>query len=412
MSYLYNFAIFITGIVLRIVALFNKKINLFVQGRKETFSILKTEISSDDKTMWMHCASLGEFEQGRPVLESLKNTLPGYKIVLSFFSPSGYEVQKNYNGADVVVYLPLDTKANAKKFIELVHPSMALFVKYEFWPNILKELKSFKIETVLVSGIFRKDQSFFKPYGGWMRQSLRAFTYFFVQNEDSQKLLNQIGFNNVSKSGDTRFDRVSNILEQDNQLKFLDAFVQDSLVIVAGSTWPKDEKFLVKFMNENQNEAIRLIVAPHNIIPKEIQKLKESFNCASSLYSEGEISPDSKVFIADTIGILTKIYSYGQIAYVGGGFDKDGVHNVLEPAVFGIPLVIGPEFEKFEEAKDLVVLGGCLVANDESNFISKLNLLVQDRTLREKTGKLTKLFIKDHIGATEIISSYILKKVK
>ena len=412
MSYLYNFAVFITGIAVRIIALFNKKINLFVRGRKETFSILRTGNSSDEKTIWMHCASLGEFEQGRPVLESLKNSLPGYKIVLSFFSPSGYEVQKNYTGADVVVYLPLDTEANAKKFVQLVNPSVALFVKYEFWPNILKELKSLEIETLLVSGIFRNDQLFFKPYGGWMRQSLKAFTYFFVQNTDSQKLLNQIGFRNVSVSGDTRFDRVSNILEQDNQLKFLDKFVKDRIVIVAGSTWPKDEKFLVKFMNENQNDAIRLVVAPHNIIPKEIQRLKESFIFETSLYSEGEISSDSKVFIADTVGILTKIYSYGHIAYVGGGFDKDGVHNVLEPAVFGIPLVIGPEYDKFEEAKELVALGGCFVANDEADFVSKLSLLVKDQSLRNKMGKLTKLFIKDHIGGTEIISSYIRNKLK
>ncbi|WKK66154.1 3-deoxy-D-manno-octulosonic acid transferase [Lutimonas zeaxanthinifaciens] len=412
MSYLYNFAIFIIGIAVRIVAVFNGKMSLFVKGRKETFSTLAKGITLEDKTIWMHCASLGEFEQGRPVIESLKKSLPGYQIVLSFFSPSGYEIQKKYDGADVVVYLPLDSKANAKKFIQLVNPSIALFVKYEFWPNILKELKSHKIETILVSGIFRKDQLFFKPYGGWMRQSLKAFTHFFVQNEESRKLLNQIEFRNVVVSGDTRFDRVSNILEQNNQLKFLENFVKDRIVIVAGSTWSKDEKFLTKFMNENQKETIRLIVAPHNIVPKEILRLKESFNCKTSLYSEGEISADSKVFIADTVGILTKIYSYAHIAYIGGGFDKDGVHNVLEPAVFGIPLLIGPEFEKFEEAKDLVNLGGCLVAKDESGFIRTLNLLVEDGLRREKTGDITKSYIKNHIGATEIISSYILKKLK
>ncbi|MCA0932824.1 3-deoxy-D-manno-octulosonic acid transferase [Lutimonas saemankumensis] len=412
MRYLYNFAIFFTGIAVRIIALFNEKINLFVQGRKETFSILRKGVSSEEKTIWMHCASLGEFEQGRPVLESLKKSLPEYKIVLSFFSPSGYEVQKNYEGADLVVYLPLDTESNAKRFVQLVHPSIALFVKYEFWPNILKELKSLKIETLLVSGIFRKDQLFFKSYGNWMRQSLKAFTYFFVQNEDSQKLLDGIGFKNISVSGDTRFDRVSNILEQDNHLKFLDNFVKDRIVIVAGSTWPKDEKILAKFMNENQNEAVCMVVAPHNIVPKDILRLKESFTCKTSLYSEGIFSSESKVFIADTVGILTKIYSYGHLAYVGGGFDKDGVHNVLEPAVFGIPLIIGPEFEKFEEAKDLVDLGGCLVANDESDFLNKMNLLIKDKSLREKTGDITKLFIKNNTGATEIISSYIREKLK
>lgn len=412
MSYLYNFTIFIIGIGVKIVALFNQKINLFVRGRKETFSILEEGISSNDKTIWMHCASLGEFEQGRPLLENLKKTRPEFKIVLSFFSPSGYEVQKNYEGADVIVYLPLDSKRNAKKFLRLARPSMALFVKYEFWPNILKELKSLNIETVLVSGIFRKDQVFFKPYGGWMRNSLKAFSHFFVQNEDSFELLDQIGLKNVSISGDTRFDRVSEILDRDNQLDFLDSFVKDQIVIVAGSTWPKDEKYLVRFINENQSDSLRLVIAPHNINRKEILRLKESFNCKTSLYSEGDISLDAKVFIADTIGILTKIYSYGHVAYVGGGFDKDGVHNILEPAVFGIPLIIGPVYEKFEEAKDLVELGGCLVAKDEADFLNKMNLLVQDANLREKTGEITKSYIRDHVGATEIISVYMDKKLK
>lgn len=407
MKYLYNFAIYLVGIVIRILAVFNQKLALFVSGRKETFVKLQSIINPNEKSIWMHCASLGEFEQGRPILEAFRLSRPHYKIILSFYSPSGFEIKKNYEGADVIVYLPIDTKSNAKKFIEHTNPDMAIFVKYEFWPNILSVLKEKSIETILVSGIFRKDQVFFKPYGGWMKKSLQSFSHFFVQNENSKFLLKNIGISDVSISGDTRFDRVFNILEQDNTLDFIEGFVKDQIVLVAGSTWPSDESKLVSFINQNIHKNVRYIIAPHNMNSKEVLKLKKAINCAVSLYSEGSIKDGTKVFIADTVGILTKIYSYADIAYIGGGFDKEGVHNVLEPAVFGIPLVIGPVFEKFEEAKELVDLKGCLVAKNEAILQDHVNKLIENDTYRNELGKITKTYIKNHLGATKIILNYM-----
>ncbi|MDN3641263.1 glycosyltransferase N-terminal domain-containing protein [Lutimonas halocynthiae] len=407
MNNLYNFVISLAGIVLKILAVFNKKIALFVNGRKQTFSRLQSQIKPNDKTIWIHCASLGEFEQGRPIIEKLRKSKPSYKIVLSFFSPSGYEVRKDYEEVDIVVYLPLDSAKNAKKFIDLVQPSLAIFVKYEFWPNILKELKRNSIQTILISGIFREDQIFFKFYGGWMKNSLHSFSHFFVQNENSQKLLQTIGVDKVTISGDTRFDSVNTILGQENRLDFLEDFVKGKQVLVAGSTWPIDESYLISFLNMKQAENFRCIIAPHNINPKEIEKLKNNIHLETALYSEGQINKTAKVFIVDTIGILTKIYSYADMAYVGGGFDKEGVHNVLEPAVFSIPLVIGPIYDKFEEAKELVALNGCLVASDEIQLFDHLNELNNNENYRLKIGNIAGSYIKNNIGATEIILNYI-----
>ena len=407
MKYLYNFAISLLGIAVQILAIFNQKLALFVKGRKETFPKLLSSIGSGDKSIWMHCASLGEFEQGRPLLEALRKSKPDYKIILSFFSPSGYEVRKGYEGADVVVYLPIDSPSNSRKFIELAHPDIAIFVKYEFWPNILRVLKEKSIETILVSGIFREDQLFFKPYGGWMKKSLGSFSHFFVQNKRSKTLLENIGITNVSISGDTRFDRVANILEQNNTLGFLEDFVKDQVVLVAGSTWSSDESYLVNFINKNMHKNLRCIIAPHNINSKEILKLKKALTCTTSMYSEGALKKDAKVFIVDTVGILTKIYSYADIAYVGGGFDKEGVHNVLEPAVFGIPLVIGPIYDKFEEAKELVELQGCLVAHSDTDLSNHLSKLIEKEKYRDQLGEITKTYIKNHLGATKTILDYI-----
>lgn len=407
MKYLYNIVISLVGIILKLLAVFDKKLALFVNGRKQTFPRLTSQINSGDKIIWFHCASLGEFEQGRPIIEKVRKSQPSHKIVLSFFSPSGYEVRKDYKEADLVVYLPLDTANNARKFIGLLQPSLAIFVKYEFWPNILKELKSNSIPTILVSGVFREDQIFFKSYGGWMKKSLGSFSHFFLQNKHSQDLLQNIGFNNTSLSGDTRFDSVHNILAQENGLDFLEDFVKENQVLVAGSTWPIDETYLTRFLNRKQPENFRCIIAPHNIHPKEVQKLKKNIHLKTALYSEGVIDKDAKVFIADTIGILTKIYSYADMAYVGGGFDKEGVHNVLEPAVFSIPIVIGPIYDKFEEAKELVALKGCLVAKDEVELADHLNELNHNEDSRKKIGEIAGSYIKNNLGATKIILNYI-----
>jgi len=411
MNFLYNIAVFVTEILLNIIALFDKKIRLFIQGRKNIFTKLESKISETDKTIWFHCASLGEFEQGRPIIEYLKNNFPHYKIVLTFFSPSGFEVRKNYEFVDVIVYLPLDSKSNAQKFISIVHPTMAVFVKYEFWPNLLKQLKKNKIETILVSGIFRKNQAFFKSYGFWMKNSLKAFSHFFVQNSASKKLLEEIGFNNITISGDTRFDRVIEITKQNNDLDFFERFTQNKNTLVAGSTWPKDEEYLVNYINFHASENEKFIIAPHNIEQQEIKRLKDSLNKKTILFSDKKKDNNANVLIVDTIGILTKIYSYADYAYIGGGFGKDGVHNVLEPASFGIPLIIGPNFKKFQEAVDLVELNACEIVNNSEDFKKCLAKLYQDKAYRNKKGKITKEYIINNIGATKIILNYITKKL-
>ena len=408
MSFFYNILIITTRFFLRVIALFNNKIKLFVEGRNETFQKLEKNISKSDKIIWIHCASLGEFEQGRPIIEKIKEKYIKHKIVLTFFSPSGYEVQKDYKEVDVVCYLPLDTKSNARKFIELVHPEMAIFVKYEFWPNILNELKRQQIKTILVSGIFREDQIFFKPIGFWMRKSLKTFSHFFVQDVNSEKLLAHIGIHKVTVSGDTRFDRVSEITKQDNSLDFIEEFKQDKLTFIAGSTWKEDEELIVDYINDKASNNEKFIIAPHNINSKEIKDLQNSIHKKIVLFSEKENQnlKEAQVFIIDIIGILTKIYSYADIAYVGGGFET-GLHNVLEPATFGVPIIIGPKYNKFKEAVDLVNQGGCFVVYNKEEFNSQLKELFTDTDDRMKKGKITKTFISQNIGATKIILDYI-----
>ncbi|MEN8124240.1 MAG: glycosyltransferase N-terminal domain-containing protein [Bacteroidota bacterium] len=411
MYILYNIAVYSIGFLLKFIAFFNKKISLFVNGRNDTFSKLRNEILQKDQVIWFHCASLGEFEQARPIIKNIKDQYPDHKIVLTFFSPSGYEIQKNFALADVVTYLPLDTKKNAKKFLDIVHPKIAIFVKYEFWPNILKELENLKIETILVSGIFRKDQLFFKNYGKWMRKSLKAFSHFFVQNDISEKLLQQIGFKNVTVSGDTRFDRVYEITKQDNHLGYIENFKQNKYTLIAGSTWPKDEDFLVKYINNHATSNEKFIIAPHNINKKTIENLHNSINKKTILFSDKKYNNDAQVFIVDTIGILTKIYSYADAAYVGGGFDIDGVHNILEPATFGAPLCIGPIFQKFQEAIDLKELQACEVLKNQEDFNKHLQKLYKDKNYRTKKGKIAKDYIFDNKGATKIILKYIAYKL-
>lgn len=382
-----------------------------MNGRKDIFKKLELDIAAKDRVIWFHCASLGEFEQGRPIIEQVKKNFPKHKILLTFFSPSGYEIQKNYPLANVITYLPLDTKKNARKFIELVHPEMAIFVKYEFWPNILNELNKKNVKTILVSAIFREDQAFFKFYGGWMKQSLEAFEHFFVQNETSQKLLQKIGFKNSTVSGDTRFDRVQEITQQNNQLNFIDLFLgNDPYVLVAGSTWKKDEELLVKYINSEENKE-KVIIAPHNIHANNISELYESIQKGVCLYSENKIDPTAQVLIVDSIGFLTKIYGYGSVAYVGGGFGKDGVHNVLEPAAFGIPVVIGPNFDKFIEAVELTDLQACEVIIDQTTLDQTLKSLKFDSQERLHKGNLAKRYIEDHTGSTKIILEYLIQNL-
>lgn len=404
MLFIYSIIVSIAGLLLQIIAFFVPKINLFVAGRKEVFPTLKAKIKSTDKTFWFHAASLGEYEQGLPVIERIKEKYPAHKIIVSFFSPSGYEVRKNNTIADATVYLPLDTLKNAKKFIQLTHPDAVFFIKYEFWPNYLNELKRQNIPTYLISGIFRENQAFFKWYGGFYRKALDAFTYFFVQNENALNLLHQLGKENAIVSGDTRFDRVASILEKDNTLDFIETFKDGKTTVVAGSSWPKDEELLVDFINSTTTDT-KYIIAPHNIKPDQIQQLKNSCLKKVLLYSEKENKDlkDFDVFIIDTIGILTKIYSYADIAYVGGGFGHPGVHNILEPATFGIPILIGPNFSHFAEATDLVNLKGCIPIKNKEELSIRLQNIIEDKPSRIKKGAICADFVQKNKGAVERI---------
>ena len=411
MLFLYNLIILFASQVVKLLALFSPKIKLFVDGRKEVFSILQSKINPNDKTIWFHAASLGEYEQGLPVIEKIKVQYPNHKIVVTFFSPSGYEVRKNNTVADATVYLPLDTKSNAKKFIKAINPELVFFIKYEYWPNYLNELKKLQIKTYLISGIFREKQAFFKWYGGFYRNALKTFDYFFVQNDSSKKLIQSIGFNNVKVSGDTRFDRVVSILERDNSLDFIEQFQNNKTTIVIGSSWPKDENLLVNYIN-NASDDIKFIIAPHNIKSEQIQELKNSITKKTILFSDVQTRliaslPENNVFIIDTIGILTKIYSYADIAYVGGGFGNPGVHNILEPATFGVPIVIGPNYSHFAEATALVHQEGCISISNQNELNDAFNLLINNEDERHEKGHICSTFVQMNKGATDIILKLI-----
>lgn len=408
MSLLYNLLISIASILLPIVALFNKKIKLFVSGRKETFSKLAS-IKKEDNVVWIHAASLGEFEQARPIIEKLKVIYPTYKIVVTFFSPSGYEIRKNYTLADAVCYLPLDTKSHMKKFIKQVHPNLAIIVKYEFWPNLLQELQNNNTQTILVSGIFRKKQSFFKSYGNFMRNKLKAFDHFFVQNKESKELLNAINFSNVTISGDTRFDRVYEILQQDNSIDFIEEFKNNSYTLVAGSTWKEDEELIVNYINNHASDNEKFIIAPHNIKPNQIKELRTSILKKTILFSEKDNVnlKEFQVFIIDTIGLLTKIYSYADIAYVGGGL-ATGLHNILEPATYGVPVVFGGnKYQKFKEATDLLSQGSATIVTNKKELSTTFVSVKNNDSLRAKMGSDNQSYIKSNVGATQTVLDYV-----
>ena len=413
MLFLYNVLLLFVLQIVKLLALFSPKIKLFVDGRKTVFLTLASKINPKDKTIWFHAASLGEFEQGLPVMEKIKEQFPNYKIVVTFFSPSGYEVRKNNTIADVTVYLPLDTKFNAQQFLKLVHPDLVFFIKYEFWPNYLNELKKLNIKTYLISGIFRENQAFFKWYGGFYRNALKTFDYFFVQNESSKKLLLSLDFKNVKISGDTRFDRVASILERDNSLDYIEQFKNNTTTIVIGSSWPKDESLLVNYINQT-NENVKFIIAPHNIKAEQIQELKNSISKKTLLFSDYNLEKrlitsleEYDVFIIDTIGILTKIYSYADIAYVGGGFGNPGIHNILEPATFGIPIIVGPNFSHFAEAIALVHQEGCVSISNQNELNDAFSNLISNEDIRHEKGHICSTFVQMNKGATKIILNSI-----
>ncbi|MBT8244316.1 glycosyltransferase N-terminal domain-containing protein [Winogradskyella sp.] len=401
MKFFYTLGIYLLSLVLQVFSLFNQKIKLGVAGRKNTFLTLKNSISKADKTIWMHCASLGEYEQGLPVLQELRKTHPEHKIVVSFFSPSGYENKKNAKDFDLAVYLPLDTPKNANYFLDLAHPELILFVKYEVWPNLLLEAKKRTIKSLLISATFRKNQSYFKWYGSLMRKALFSFEHIFTQDENSKQLIESIGYTSVSVSGDTRFDRVYKQLEMNNYIDFIEEFKGSKITIVFGSSWPADDSLFVPFINSYSEKKIKYIVAPHNTKPNYIESLENQINLKTVRFSkmEGETLSDYDVFILDTIGYLSRVYSYADIAYVGGGAGKTGLHNILEPAVFGIPILIGKNYEKFPEAKMLTELKGVISIPNSKELHDKLQSLIESERNRKKQGLINKTFIKENKGA-------------
>jgi len=407
MRHLYSFFIAFFNFILPVLGIFSTKLKTFSVVRRGVFDVLKSEIAKGDRVIWLHAASLGEYEQAVPVLEQLRADYKAHKILLTFFSPSGYEIKKNTPLVDVVTYLPLDTQRNAKQFIGIVNPELAIFVKYEFWPNYLYALKKSKVHTVLISGVFRASQPFFKFYGSWMKKSLEAFNHFFLQNYSSLENLKKLGFENAVVSGDTRFDRVSRQLSYDNTLPFITEFKKQETLLVCGSTWPEDIDLLADFINGSNQ--MKTVIAPHKIDKERIEELQNAITKKSVLYSEYQKGStlDVDVLIIDAIGFLTKIYAYADLAYVGGAVGTTGLHNILEPATFGIPIITGSHISKFPEAQDLRKLAGLFTVSSQEEAQEILNQLVTDKGFREKTGMIAGHFISENTGATQQICDYL-----
>jgi len=381
---------------------------LFVTGRRKVYHTLREQLIPDKPLIWFHAASLGEYEQGVPVMEALKNDKPNHQFLITFFSPSGYEIKKNNAFAKTTTYLPLDTKVNAKRFLDIAKPEMVFFIKYEFWPNFLNELKSRNIRTFLLSGVFREKQLFFKPYGGWMRNSLEAFEHFFLQDLASAKMAESINLANVTISGDTRFDRVSHQIEMDNSLSFVEEFVKNNLCVVCGSTWPEDDNAILHFIHKHEGAA-KVILAPHQMNEDKITALQKRCKVKTIRYTQKENVnlQDYDVLILDTIGMLTKVYSYAHIAYVGGALGTSGLHNILEPATFGVPIITGPNIDKFPEAKRLRQLAGLYVVQSGEEFAKVVSKLISNPKLRTQTGMIAGHYVNSNTGATRNVMEYL-----
>ena len=445
MRYLYNIAIWFYALGVRVAALFNRKVRLMWQGEQEAYAKIEAGLVDGDRVVWVHAASLGEFEQGRPLIEKIRRENPEYKILLTFFSPSGYEVRKNYGGVDVIAYLPLDTLGNARRFVGLVKPEKVVFVKYEFWLNYLRELRGRGVDTYIISAIFRKEQVFFKWYGGLFREGLKAFKKLFVQNEKSKELLKEIGVENVVVAGDTRFDRVADVVSMAKKLDVVEAFVgmrneelgvRSLPVLVVGSSWGPDEELLARYINERAGK-MKMIIAPHEVSEERIKELTEKLSCKWVLYTNAQCTMHNaqlgetrdvrhetrdrlritdKIFnsqlstlnsydclVVNTIGVLSSVYQYGQVAYIGGGFGV-GIHNTLEAAAWGMPVVFGPNYNKFQEAKELIECGA---ARSISNYEECAKALDEFFEMNEEASKAAGLYVASHTGATKLIHNCI-----
>jgi 3-deoxy-D-manno-octulosonic-acid transferase len=409
MIIIYNLSISLIGIASRIASFFDPKAKAFVTGRKHIFENLARDFADNSApVVWIHCASLGEFEQGRPVMEKIKSEFPGHRILLTFFSPSGYEVRKNYSHADTVSYLPLDTHANAVKFISITKPVVAIFVKYEFWHHYAAELKKRAIPLISISSIFRNNQLFFGRMGSFYRNILKNFSHFFVQNNQSVALLGAIGIQEVTMAGDTRFDRVYQLVRNASEIPVARAFKGDQRVFVVGSCWPEDLEVLLPFINENR---LKFIVAPHEISESSIAALEKSLQVRSIRFSRAANIPgleEFTVLIIDNIGMLSRLYRYGEFAYVGGAFGK-GLHNILEAACYGIPVLFGNRnYQKFQEAVDLINRGGAFEIRDYQDLKTKYEMLNIPATFLLACD-VTRQYVEENLGATEKIMAYLRK---
>lgn len=408
MKFFYSIVIRGYNLIVVIASAFNRKAAIMILGRKRALGDIKKVFEPGDRIFWFHCASLGEFEQGRPVIEKIKEKDNSIRILLSFYSPSGYEVRKNYGVADCVVYLPLDTRRNARRFIKELNPEKVIFIKYEFWYNYLAILQEENIPVYLISGIFRKGQPFFMWYGNYYRNILKDFTHLYVQDESSAALLKHHGFGNYTVSGDTRFDRVMDISRRSAGVAAVEQFSRGRNVIVAGSSWQPEEEMIARYISESARNT-RWIIAPHNTDKSNIDRIAKLFSGICLRYTElaGKIPGNTKVLIIDTIGILSSIYRYAGIAIIGGGFGR-GIHNILEAATWGIPVMFGPKYDKFKEAADLISLGGARSFSDYMIFRETLDNFMDQPSELEKAGRISRKYINTNLGATDLISAELL----
>ncbi len=400
MHFIYNLGIALYGVAIALASMFSHKARLRYAGGRAAVGEMRRKRAPGERYIWFHAASLGEFEQGRVMMERLRASHPEYKIALTFFSPSGYEVRKDYAGADVVTYLPLDSPANARAFLDVLRPEMAVFVKYEYWGNFLFTLKERGIRTYVVSAIFRPEQVFFRFYGGLFVRMLGCFTKIYVQDERSRGLLSGIGVENVEVVGDTRFDRVADITRRSEDLPVAEAFASGVRpVVVAGSTWPQDEEMLARFVSANKDH-LRMIIVPHEVSAGRIEELCGRLMCSFVLYTRATAEEAAKAdcLVVDTVGILSSLYRYGRVAYVGGGFGA-GIHNTLEAAVWGIPVVWGPNYHKFKEAEELIGCGGGCAVVSYRQLEDALNRLLEEKEAGERAGE----YVRSKTGATERI---------
>ena len=407
----YNILILLFQAGVRIAALFHPKARAFVTGRNDVFDGLGASFSNNSSpVVWVHCASLGEFEQGRPLIESLKKEFPQVKILLTFFSPSGYEVRKTYNLADCVCYLPMDTRANAKRLVSIVKPALAVFVKYEYWFHYTRELKGKNVPILSISSIFRENQLFFKPYGGFYRKILHAFSYFFVQNDESLRLLRSVGIKQCTLAGDTRFDRVFEIVRNAEEIPIARSFKNKQKTVVVGSCWPEDLEVLAPLINQN---TMKFIIAPHEISEQFISSIENMVEVKSIRYSvaQGKAMEDFQVLIIDNIGMLSRLYRYGEFAFVGGAFGK-GLHNILEAACYGVPIFFGNKnYQKFQEAIDLINRGGAFEVKDYFDLKQKFELMDMPESFL-LACEVTKSNVLENLGATEKIMQYCRNLLK